>query len=116
MLGSPIHALPRLTIKLFRGGKHDGQKVTIQDVLIIPMSSLTIDEALVMASDVYRVAASLVFQKYGMRLLTADEGGLAPPFKTVEEMFSLAVESIEQSGYVPGKDFFLGVDVAATHF
>ena len=80
------------------------------------MSSKTVDEALVMASDVYRVAASLVFQKYGMRLLTADEGGLAPPFKTVEEMFSLAVESIEQAGYVPGKDIFLGVDVAATHF
>jgi enolase len=116
MLGSPIHALPRLTINLFSGGKHAGQQVSIQDVLIIPMSSQTIDEALVMASDVYRVAASLVFQKYGMRLLTADEGGLAPPFKTVEEMFSLAVESIEQAGYVPGKDFFLGVDVAATHF
>ena len=116
MLGSRIHALPRLTINLFSGGKHAGQQVSIQDVLIIPMSSQTIDEALVMASDVYRVAASLVFQKYGMRLLTADEGGLAPPFKTVEEMFSLAVESIEQAGYVPGKDFFLGVDVAATHF
>jgi len=116
MLGSPIHALPRLTINLFSGGKHAGQQVSIQDVLIIPMSSQTIDEALVMATDVYRVAAGLVFQKYGMRLLTADEGGLAPPFKTVEEMFSLAVESIEQAGYVPGKDFFLGVDVAATHF
>jgi enolase len=116
MLGSPIHALPRLTINLFSGGKHAGQQVSIQDVLIISMSSQTIDEALVMASNVYRVAASLVFEKYGMRLLTADEGGLAPPFKTVQEMFSLAVESIARAGYVPGRDVFLGVDVAATHF
>ena len=116
MLGSPPEALPRLTINLFSGGKHAGQQVSIQDVLIIPMSAQTVDEALVAASDVYHAAAELVFKKYGMRLLTADEGGLAPPFKTVDEMFALAVESIERAGYAPGKDIFLGVDVASTHF
>jgi enolase len=116
MLESPVEALPRLTINLFSGGKHAGQQVSIQDVLIIPMSARTIDEALVAASDVYYAAADLVFKKYGMRLLTADEGGLAPPFKTVDEMFMLAVESIERAGYVPSRDIFLGVDVASTHF
>jgi enolase len=116
MLGSPIEVLPRLTINLFSGGKHAGQQVSIQDVLIIPMSAQTVDEGLVAAADIYRAAADLVFKKYGMRLLTADEGGLAPPFKTVEEMFALAVESIERAGYAPGRDIFLGVDVASTHF
>jgi enolase len=116
MLGSPIRDLPRLTINLFSGGKHAGQQVSIQDVLIIPMSAPGVDEGLVVAADVYRAAAELVFRKYGMRLLTADEGGLAPPCKTVEEMFALAMESIERAGYAPGKDIFLGVDVASTHF
>jgi len=116
MLDSPIRALPRLTINLFSGGKHAGQQVSIQDVLIIPMSTPGVDEGLVAAADVYRAAADLVFKKYGMRLLTADEGGLAPPFKTVEEMFALAAESIERAGYAPGRDIFLGVDVASTHF
>ena len=116
MLGSPIEVLPRLTINLFSGGKHAGQQVSIQDVLIIPMSAQTVDEALVAASNVYHAAAELVFKKYEMRLLTADEGGLAPPCKTVEEMFALAVESIRWAGYVPGKDICLGVDVASTHF
>jgi enolase len=116
MLGSAANALPRLTINLFSGGKHAGQQVSIQDVLIIPLSAKTIDEALVVAAAVYQAAAELVFKKYGMRLLTADEGGLAPPFKTVEEMFSLAVEAIKQAGFVPGKDVALGVDVASTHF
>jgi enolase len=51
-----------------------------------------------------------------MRLLTADEGGLAPPCRSAEEMLALAVEAIEQAGYTPGKDFFLGIDVASTHF
>jgi enolase len=116
MLGSPIDALPRLTINLLSGGKHAGQQISIQDVLIIPMSAQTVDEALVAASDIYSAAADLIFQRYGMRLLTADEGGLAPPFRMVDEMFTLAVEAIELAGFVPGKDIFLGVDVASTHF
>jgi enolase len=116
MLGARIDALPRLTINLFSGGKHAGQQVSIQDVLIIPMSAQTVDEALVSASDVYQAAAGLVFKRYGMRLLTAAEGGLAPPVRTVEEMLALCVESIEQAGYRPGEDMFLGVDVASTHF
>ena len=116
MLGSSADALPRLTINLFSGGKHAGQQVSIQDVLIIPMSAQTVDEALVAAFDVYQAAAELVFEKYGMRLLTADEGGLAPPFKSVEEMFAMAVEAIKRAGYAAGKDIALGVDVASTHF
>ena len=38
MLGQPIRRLPRMAINLFSGGKHAGQQVPIQDVLIIPAS------------------------------------------------------------------------------
>ena len=116
MRGSTANSLPRLTINLFSGGKHAGQQVSVQDVLIIPMSARTIDEVLVSTFDVYQSAADLILKKYGMRLLTADEGGLAPPCKSADEMLGLAVEAIEKAGYVPGKDIFLGVDVASTHF
>jgi enolase len=116
MVGARPQSLPRLTINLFSGGKHAGQQISIQDVLIVPMSAATVDAALVAAFDVYEKAAELTFQKHGMRLLTADEGGLAPPFQTVDEMFSLAIEAIRQAGYEPGRDIALGVDVAASHF
>jgi enolase len=113
---STLSALPRLTINLFSGGKHAGQQVSVQDVLIIPMSAETVDQALVSAYDVYQAAAEIILHKYGMRLLTADEGGLAPPCSSAEEMLGLAVEAIERAGYSPGKDIFLGIDVASTHF
>jgi len=116
MLGGVVNALPRLTINLLSGGKHAGQQVSVQDVLIIPMAARSIDESLVSAFDVYQAAAKLILNKYGMRLLTADEGGLAPPCRSAEEMLSLAVEAIQEAGYTPGKDIFLGIDVAATHF
>ncbi len=116
MIGLPANRLPRLTINLFSGGKHAGQQVSVQDVLIVPMSAQTIDETLVCASDIYHAAADLILRKYGMRLLTADEGGLAPPCRSAEEMLALAVEAIELAGHAPGKEVFLGIDVASSHF
>jgi enolase len=116
MISASLKTLPRLTINLFSGGKHAGRQVSVQDVLIIPMSARTVDETLVTAFDVYQAAADLIFRKYGMRLLTADEGGLAPPCHSAEEMLGLALEAIERAGYRPGTDVSLGIDVAASHF
>jgi enolase len=116
LLGQERKALPRLTINLLSGGKHAGRQVAIQDVLIVPVSSTSIDESLVMAHDVYQAAAALVERRYGMRLLTADEGGLAPPCESVEAMIQTAVEAIESAGYRAGADVALAIDVAASHF
>jgi enolase len=112
----PEPTLPRLTINLFSGGKHAGGQVAIQDVLIVPASARTIDEGLAMAYAVYQAAVDLTKQKYGMRPLTADEGGLAPPFPDVDAMLGDAVESIHAAGLKPGADIALAVDVASTQF
>ena len=44
------------------------------------------DEVLATTYDVYQAASGLARREYGMRALTADEGGLAPPFSGPEEM------------------------------
>ncbi len=104
-----------LTINLFSGGKHAGGQVAIQDVLVVPHAP-TIDEGLATTYAVYQAAASLIAEKYNMRALTADEGGLAPPFADVESMLGDAVESIERAGFTPGKEVSLAIDVASSHF
>lgn len=116
MLGRVPRSFPRLTINLFSGGKHAGKQVAIQDVLIVPASAHTIDQSLSTAYNVYQAAAELAFERYGMRALTADEGGLAPPFENAEAMLEAAVEAIERAGYKPGTDVALAVDVASSHF
>lgn len=116
MLGRAPQALPRLTINLFSGGKHAGGQVAIQDVLMVPARSRTIDESLVMAYDVYQAAAALLGSRYGMRLLTADEGGLAPPCTNSQQLVETAVEAIAAAGYQPGTDMMLALDVASSHF
>lgn len=111
-----IEQLPRLTVNLFSGGKHAGGQVAIQDILIVPVSACTTHESLAMIYAVYQSAAALTHRKYGARALTADEGGLAPPFKDTTSMLQDAMESIEEAGLRPGVDIALAVDVAATHF
>jgi len=51
-----------------------------------------------------------------MRALTADEGGLAPPFPHAEAMLDDAVAAIEAAGYTPGREISLAIDVASSHF
>jgi enolase len=113
--GNP-RRLPRLTINLFSGGRHAGEQVAIQDVLLVPAGAASIDDSLAMTFDVYRHAARLSLERYGMRLLRADEGGLSPPFRSSEEMIEGALQSIERAGYQVGKDFVLAIDVAASEF
>ena len=116
LIGASPSTLPRLTINLFSGGMHAGAQVEIQDALIVPLSAPTISRSLEMAYDVYAAAAKICAERYGMRLLRADEGGLAPPFASVEAMLGATVEAVERAGYAPGRDVAMAVDVASTHF
>lgn len=114
--GARTPSLPRMTINLFSGGKHAGGQVAVQDVLLVPASADSVDDGLAMAYAVYQAAAALAQRRYGTRALTADEGGLAPPFPSAEAMLADAVEAIRDAGYQPGREACLAVDVAASHF
>src|SRR5579859_1075200 len=116
LAGETLRSLPRPTINLFSGGKHAGGQAPLQDVLIVPVAARSMDDSLALAFAVYQAAADLIHERYGMRLLRADEGGLAPPFARPEAMFEDAVAAIERAGLRPGHDICLAVDVAASHF
>ncbi len=108
--------LPRPMINLFSGGKHAGGQVAIQDIQLVFKSANTMQETLQRMHKVYYVAANQIEHHYGLRLLRADEGGLAPPVKTTRDMFVEAVNAIIEAGFKPNEEVFLTVDVAASHF
>ena len=116
MVNNHTFQLPRLTVNLFSGGKHAGGQIPVQDLLIVPLSAKTIYESLQDVSRVYQAAIKIIEEEFGMRSLTADEGGLAPSFCSIEEMLDTAIKSIHVSGLEPGKDIFFSMDVAASHF
>jgi enolase len=112
--GAPT--LPRLSVNLFSGGKHAFGQVAIQDVLIVPSPGWSVAASLAVIYEVYQTAAEIIGKRYNAPALTADEGGLAPPFQTSIEMLETAAESIESAGYKLGNELCLAVDVAASHF
>jgi enolase len=114
--GGTVERLPRPTINLFSGGRHAGAQAPLQDVLLVTLSAQSVDQALATTFRIYQSAAELCSRKYGMRLLRADEGGLAPPFASAEAMLIDAMAAIEEAGFLPGIDVALAVDVAASHF
>jgi enolase len=116
LAGGGPSALPRPMVNLFSGGRHAGGQIAIQDVLVVPTAARSIDEALACVSEVYACAAELVARDYGMRALTADEGGLAPAFAAPEAMIEAALAAAAAAGLNPGRDVGLAIDVAATHF
>ncbi len=111
----PEPKLPRPMVNLFSGGRHAGGQVAIQDLLVVPMADETADQ-LHQVEQVYAAAAQLVLRKYGMRELTADEGGLAPDFIRCVDLFIDAAEAVERTGLRLGDDIGFAVDVAASEF
>ncbi len=116
LLPESTPALPRLSVNLFSGGKHAFGQVAIQDVLLVPAAGRSVSASLAMVYEIYQTAAEIIAKRYQARALTADEGGLAPPFQTSTEMLESAAESVEIAGYQLGNDISLAIDVAASHF
>ena len=108
--------LPRPMINLFSGGLHGGSAVELQDLLVVPLVASSTKEVLEVASAVYAVAEAGSADRYGTRAHRADEGGLAPPFRSNRDVFDYAVECISSAGFQPGRDVGIAIDVAASHF
>jgi enolase len=116
LIGLNSFRLPRATINLFSGGKHAGGQIPLQDLLVVPVSAKSMDESLANVYAVYQAATKLIKDKYRMRALTADEGGLAPEFKSVNQMLDDALNAIQMADLEPGKDICIALDVASSHF
>lgn len=112
---APQH-LPSPTINLFSGGLHAGGQVALQDVLVLPLPARPIDEQMAAMAEVYACAVEMIDRDYGQRNLTADEGGLAPPFNSTHEMLAKADDCCRAAGLAPGVDYQLAIDAAASHF
>ena len=108
--------LPKPMINLYSGGAHAGGQVAIQDAQLVMLKARGIGQTLEIMTEVFRAAAARMAKRYKMRLLRADEGGLAPPFESSREMLAEAVVAIGAAGFAAGDDIALTLDVAASQF
>jgi len=111
--GVNAKTLPVPMMNILNGGKHADNSVNIQEFMIMPVGAESFKECLRMSAEVFHNLKK-VLQKKGYSTAVGDEGGFAPNLKEDEEALALIVEAIEAAGYVPGKDFMIAMDPAAT--
>lgn len=106
--------IPFCMFNVLNGGKHAPNNVDIQEFMIVPKFD-DFKSSLRAASEVFHNLKNLLSEK-GLVTSVGDEGGFAPDLENNEEALILIVKSIEMAGYVPGKNVFIALDVAASSF
>ncbi|MBQ8043948.1 MAG: phosphopyruvate hydratase [Clostridia bacterium] len=105
--------LPVPMMNILNGGKHADNSVNIQEFMVMPVGAPNFREALRMCAEVFHNLKAVLKEK-GYSTAVGDEGGFAPNLKKDEEALQYIVEAVEKAGYVPGKDFKIAIDAAAT--
>lgn len=104
--------LPIPMMNIINGGRHADNNLSIQEFMIIPRHKL-MRERVRMGAQVFHALASILSKK-GYATSVGDEGGFAPSLPSNERGLQTIMEAIKNAGFVPGKDIFLGLDVAAS--
>ena len=107
--------LPTPSMNVINGGEHAGNKLDIQEYMILPTGAANFKQAVMMCSETYIELKDLLKRKYGMNSINVgDEGGFAPPLIKPEEPLELILETVDELGY--SKEIELGMDAAASSF
>ena len=109
-------SLPVPMVNIISGGAHADRAVDIQDILTIPLSATTPEDAI---EYVWRVrhGTSQVMRDQGFSTsLVADEGGLAAGFANSEAALATVAEGIQRADLALGTDATLALDIAANQF
>src|SRR5690606_14837257 len=111
--GTAFAPLPM--IQIFGGGRHAGNRIDIQDYLVIALGRRSFAEAAEMTAEVY-MAAAAAMAAAGKLNGIADEGGVWPDFTANEAGLEALTRAIEVAGLRAGTDMGIALDVAASSF
>jgi enolase len=107
--------MPVPAFNVINGGSHAGNKLAMQEFMLLPVGATSFSEAMRMGAEVYQHLKKVIQAQYGQDAVNVgDEGGFAPNIQSNEEGLNLCVLAIEKAGYT-GK-IKLGMDVAASEF
>ena len=102
------YLLPIPLLNIINGGVHAKNNLDIQEFMIRPEKTNSFSEAV--------RRSFIVIQNLKKMLVNTnvgDEGGFAPNLKSNEEAIQIIIKSIEKSGFKPGDDVSICLDVAA---
>jgi len=115
LAGNPEPVMPVPMMNIVNGGAHANNSLDIQEFMILPVGAPSFREALRYGAEVFHCLKRLLAGR-GLSTAVGDEGGFAPDLESNEAALTVILEAIEQAGYTPGKDVYLGLDVASSEF
>lgn len=107
--------MPVPLMNIINGGAHADNNLDLQEFMIIPAGADSFAEGLRYGTEIFHALKSILRDK-GLATAVGDEGGFAPDLPANESAIELILQAIEKSGYKPGQDVFIGLDVASTEF
>eukprot|EP00793_Prasinoderma_coloniale_P001396 PRCOL_00005171-RA len=116
LAGTKELVMPVPAMNVINGGSHAGNKLPMQEFMILPTGASDFPESIQMGCEVYAALKSTIKKKYGQDAVNVgDEGGFAPGgIQDSREGLDLLMSAIDAAG-LSGK-IELGMDVAASEF
>lgn len=111
-LSSGKVSIPIPMINIINGGAHADNNLDIQEFMIVPVVK-TIKERIRVASEIFHTLKNIL-KEQKLATSVGDEGGFAPNLEYNTLALDLIMEAIKKSGYIPGKDIYIALDVAAS--
>uniref|UniRef100_A0A3Q3WRS8 phosphopyruvate hydratase n=1 Tax=Mola mola TaxID=94237 RepID=A0A3Q3WRS8_MOLML len=115
LAGNPEVILPVPAFNVINGGSHAGNKLAMQEFMILPVGASSFKEAMRIGAEVYHNLKNVIKEKYGKDATNVgDEGGFAPNILENKEALELLKHAIAKAGYTD--KIVIGMDVAASEF
>jgi len=115
LLGDGPYQMPVPMMNIINGGAHADNSVDIQEFMILPVAAGSFGEALRYGTEIFHALKS-VLKQAGLNTAVGDEGGFAPDLPSNTAALETILVAIEKVGFKPGKDIYLGLDVASSEF
>ncbi len=113
--GAAATLLPAPMMNIVNGGQHADNSVDVQEFMVMPLGFDSFSEALRCGCEIFHHLKK-VLQEKKLNTAVGDEGGFAPDLGSNVEALDLIMRAIEKSGYRPGEQVQIALDVAATEF
>eukprot|EP01069_Polyplicarium_translucidae_P000264 Polyplicarium_translucidae@DN1150_c0_g1_i1.p2 len=109
------YIMPVPAFNVINGGSHAGNRLAMQEFMILPTGAKNFREAVRMGAEVYHNLKAVIKKKYGQDATNVgDEGGFAPNTKDHFEALDILMEAIKAAGH-EGK-IKIAMDIAASEF
>lgn len=111
--GINTQQLPVPMMNILNGGKHASNTVDFQEFMIMPLQAENFADGLRICAEIYHNLKKLLNDK-GLSTGVGDEGGFAPDLPDAVSVLEMIVEAIKASGYTPGQEIKIALDVASS--